>query len=159
VLPPGEYRFTRFKTNLISTATKRRLSGSANVTWGNYWSGKAEQITTSLTFKLPPQFTISISTNQTFARLTEGHFIARIFTTDFNYSASPRLSFSNLLQFDNRSRNLGWQSRMRWTLRPGSDVFVAFNQGWISEVDQRGSQRFRALDSKLSGKFQYSYRF
>ena len=46
-LPPGEYRFTRFRSNLLSTATKRRLSGSINLTCGNYWSGKAEQVTTA----------------------------------------------------------------------------------------------------------------
>jgi hypothetical protein len=159
VLLPGEYRFTRFKTNLFSTASKRRLSGNANITWGNYWSGEAEQITAALTYKLPPQLTVGLSTNQTFARLPEGRFIARIFTADVSYSASPRLSLSNLLQFDNRSRNLGWQSRIRWTLRPGNDVFVAFNQGWIQEEDVNGQLRFRPEDSKLSAKFQYSYRF
>ena len=26
-------------------------------TWGNYWSGKAEQVTTALTYRLPPRFT------------------------------------------------------------------------------------------------------
>ena len=33
-LLPGEYRFTRFRSNLLSTATKRRLSGSVNLTYG-----------------------------------------------------------------------------------------------------------------------------
>lgn len=157
-LLPGEYRFTRFRSNLLSTATKRRVSGSINLTYGGYWSGKAEQLTTSLTYKLPPQFTISLSTNQTFARLPEGRFIARIFTGNASYSISPSLSLSNLVQYDNRSRNLGWQSRLRWTLRPGNDLFVAFNQGWIQEEDGVG-RRFRSEDSKVSAKFQYSFRF
>jgi hypothetical protein len=157
-LLPGEYRFTRFRSNLLSTAAKRRLSGSINLMWGEYWSGHAEQVTTSLTFKMPPRATLSLSTNQTFARLPEGHFIARIFTSNVNVAASPRLSFSNLLQYDNRSRNLGWQSRMRWTLRPGNDIFLAFNQGWIEEEIDK-NLRFRAADTRLSGKVQYSFRF
>jgi hypothetical protein len=156
-LLPGEYRFTRFRSNLLSTAAKRRLSGSINLTYGGYWSGRAEQLTTSLTFKLPPRFTIAVSTNQTFARLPEGHFIARIFTTSASYAASPSLSLSNLVQYDNRSRNLGWQSRVRWTLQPGNDLFFAFNQGWIEE--DLGRLRFRTEDSKVSAKFQYSFRF
>jgi hypothetical protein len=156
-LLPGEYRFTRFRSNLLSTATKRRLSGSIKLTYGNYWSGKAEQVTTSLTYKLPPRFTIGVSTNQTFARLPEGHFIARIFTSNVSYAASPSLSLSNLIQYDNRSRNLGWQSRVRWTLQPGNDLFFAFNQGWIQE--DVGNTRFRTQDSKASAKFQYSFRF
>jgi hypothetical protein len=157
-LLPGEYRFTRFRSNLLSTATKRRLSGSINLTYGGYWSGKAEQVTTSLTYKVPPRFIVTVSTNQTFARLPEGHFIARIFTSNVSYSATPRLSLSNLVQYDNRSRNMGWQSRVRWTLQPGNDLFFAFNQGWIQD-QEGGSLRFHTQDSKVSAKFQYSLRF
>jgi hypothetical protein len=157
VLQPGEYRFTRFRSNLLSTATKRRVSGSVNLTYGGYWSGKAEQVTTNLTIKLPPRFTVTLGTNQTFARLPEGRFIARIFTSNLGYAVSPTLSLSNLVQYDNRSRNLGWQSRIRWTLQPGNDLFFAFNQGWI-QADP-GPRRFRTEDSRLSAKFQYSFRF
>jgi Domain of unknown function (DUF5916)/Carbohydrate family 9 binding domain-like len=156
-LLPGEYRFTRFRSNLLSTATKRRLSGSVNLMYGGYWSGNAEQVTASLTYKVPPRFTISVSTNQTFARLPEGDFTARIFTSNVNYAATPRLSLSNLIQYDNRSRNLGWQSRVRWTLQPGNDLFFAFNQGWIQE--DGGDLRFRTQDTKLSAKVQASFRF
>ena len=93
-LPPGEYRFTRFKSNLFTTAAKRPLSGSVNIFWGNYWSGEAEQVTAALTFKLPPRFTFTLNTNQTFARLPEGNFTARIFTSNIGYAASPRFSVS-----------------------------------------------------------------
>jgi hypothetical protein len=157
-LPPGEYRFTRFRSNAM-TAARRRLSGSVSVGSGSYWSGRAEQVTASLSFKLPPRFIASVSTNQTFARLPQGNFVARIFTSNIGFTASPALSFSNLIQYDNRSRNLGWQSRIRWTLRPGNDLFVAFNQGWIQEEHENRSMRFRVQDSKLSTKFQYSHRF
>ena len=155
-LSPGEYRFTRFR-NFFASATKRRLSGSVSVAWGNYWSGKAEQVTTAITYKLPPRFAISLNTNQTFARLPEGHFTARIVTSTVSYAASPLLSFSNLIQYDNRSKSLGWQSRARWTLRPGDDLFFSFQQGWIQE--ETGNLRFRAQDSKVSAKFQYTARF
>ncbi|HET9468917.1 MAG TPA: DUF5916 domain-containing protein [Vicinamibacterales bacterium] len=157
-LPPGEYRFTRFRSNAMSAA-RRRLSGSLSVGTGSYWSGRAEQVTASVGFKLPPRFIASLSTNQTFARLPEGRFTARIFTSSVGFTASPRLSFSNLIQYDNRSRNLGWQSRVRWTLTPGNDLFVAFNQGWVQEEHENRSLRFRAQDSRISTKFQYSHRF
>lgn len=157
VLQPGEYRFTRFKANLFNTASKRRLSGSVNVFWGKYWSGTAEQVTATVTYKLPPRVTVSASSNHTFATLPEGNFTARIMTMSGSYAASPSLSFSNLVQYDNRSRNLGWQSRVRWTHRPGNDLFLAFQQGWIQDTDE--GRRFRAQDQKLSAKFQYSVRF
>ena len=72
LLLPGEYRFTRFRSNLLSTATKRRLSASINFLYGGYWSGEAEQVIASAIYKLPPRLTLSVTTNQTFARLPEG---------------------------------------------------------------------------------------
>ena len=63
ILAPGEYRFTRFRSNLFSTAAKRRLSGSANVTLGQLLVGKGRAgATASITYKLPPRFTISLNT-------------------------------------------------------------------------------------------------
>lgn len=156
VLTAGEYRFTRWRFNLMS-ASKRRVQGNANFSFGNYWSGRGETLSTGLTFKLPPRFIVSVNTNQTFARLPEGNFIARILSSQASYTASPFLSLSNLVQYDNLTRNMGWQSRIRWTLQPGNDVFFVFNQGWIQ--DPAGGYRFDAQDSKMSAKIQYATRF
>jgi hypothetical protein len=156
ILPAGEYRFTRWRTNLQSAA-KRRLQGSLTWAFGNYWSGKADEITTSVQYKIPPRFTISFNTNQTFARLPQGNFVARIISGQVNYAVSPFLGLSNLVQYDNRSRNLGWQSRVRWILQPGNDLFFVLSQGWIQ--DPSGGYTFRSTDSKVSGKFQYTVRF
>jgi hypothetical protein len=125
VLPPGEYQFTRERFNFTSSA-RRRIQGSANFSFGRYWSGHAETLQTGLTFRLPPRFSFSLNTNQTFARLPQRNFVARVITSQVNFSPSPSLSFSNLIQYDNQSRNMGWQSRVRWIIRPGNDLLFAF---------------------------------
>jgi hypothetical protein len=158
ILPVGEYRFTRFRHQAASAA-RRRLTASLNVSHGPYWSGNAETVQTTVAYKLPPYFNISFTTNQTFARLPQGNFTARILSTTVSYSTSPRLTLSNLIQYDNRSRNMGWQSRARWTLQPGNDLFFVFGQGWIREDTLDGGERFRTLDTKVSTKLQYTARF
>jgi hypothetical protein len=100
---------------------------------------------------------MSAGWDQTFARLKEGNFVARVYTIRANYPVSPYLTFFNLVQFDNESRNMGWQSRVRWIVRPGNEMFVVFNQGWLQ--DEAGGFKFRASETKLSGKFQYTFRF
>ena len=82
-----------------------------------------------------------------------------IVTGSVAYAASPFVSLSNLIQYDNRSRNLGWQSRVRWTVQPGDDLFFVFNQGWIREETDAGTLRFSAQDRKISAKIQYAFRF
>lgn len=156
VLPVGEYRFTRFRSSW-ATAAKRPISASMNLQWGDFWSGTAEQVTASITYKLPPWMTLTTKADQTFAHLPEGNFIVRLLTADLDVAASPSLSWSNRIQYDNRSRNLNWQARLRYTLQPGQDVFLVFNQGWIQE--DLGDLRFRTEDRKISAKVQYTFRF
>jgi hypothetical protein len=98
-----------------------------------------------------------LNSNQTFARLPQGNFVARIISSQINYMASPFFSVSNLIQYDNQSRNLGLQSRVRWILRPGNDFFFVFSQGWIQ--DAAGGYRFTTQDSKVSSKLQYTFSF
>lgn len=156
VLPAGEYRFTPMRI-FFTSAQKRKLQGSFGITFGNFWSGTAQTIQTGLRYQLPPKFTISLNTNQTFARLPQGNFVARIASTQINYAVSPFLSFSNLVQFDNRSGNLGLQSRVRWTLEPGNDVFFIIGQGWVQELG--AFYDFRQRDTTLATKLQYTFRF
>ena len=156
VLPAGEYRFTPWRIMFMS-AQKRRIHGRVGFNFGNFWSGTATVIETALTYKLPPWFSISLNTNQTFASLPQGDFIARIYSAQVNYAVSSFLSLSNLIQFDNRSGNLGLQSRVRWTIEPGNDVFFIFGQGWVQDLE-RGYD-FRRQDSRLAMKFQYTFRF
>jgi hypothetical protein len=70
---------------------------------------------------------------------------------------SPLLTFFNLVQFDNQGTRLGWQSRVRWTLRPGNDVFLVFSQGWLQDVPRGLS--FHPTDTRIAGKVQYTFRF
>ena len=43
------------------------------------------------------------------------------------------MSFNNNLQYDNESRALGWQSRFRWTVTPGNDVFLVYSHNWVDD--------------------------
>ena len=156
VLPAGEYRFTPWRI-FFTSAQKRRIQGSIGFDVGNFWSGTAKMIQTGLSYKFPPYFSISLNTNQTFASLPQGSFIARIYSSRVDYAASPFLSVSSLIQFDNRSENLGLESRVRWTIEPGNDVFFIFGQGWVQDLE-RGYD-FRRQDSRLAMKCQYTFRF
>jgi hypothetical protein len=50
---------------------------------------------------------------------------------------SPDLSWANLVQYDSESRLLGLQSRFRWIVRPGNDLFLVVNRGWTRPEEGR----------------------
>jgi hypothetical protein len=154
-LPPGDYHFTRYRAE-VETAAKRPWQ--AFVTWwfGKYWSGNADEFSAQILFKFAPHFQAGISAAQTFARLPQGNFVARVWTLRADYAFSPFFTLANFLQYDNESRNLGWQSRLRWILKPGNDLFFVFNQGWEQEI---GGLTFRKVGTRATGKVQYTFRF
>ncbi|MBK9708149.1 MAG: carbohydrate binding family 9 domain-containing protein [Acidobacteria bacterium] len=156
ILPPGDYQFTRYRVE-FNTAAKRRWEIGATWWFGGYYSGHADEISTEFVYKIAPRFRFAIESSQTFASLKEGSFVARIFASRIDLAFSPFLTLSNLIQFDNETRNVGWQSRLRWILRPGNDFFLVFNQGW--EQNYRGGFNFRQAGTRLTGKMQYTFRF
>ena len=155
-LPVGDYRFTRYRAE-FETAPKRFLEAAVTWWFGSYWGGRADEIEAELIFKFAPHFQAGISAEQTFGRLPQGNFVARVWALKADYAFSPFLTIANFLQYDNESRNLGWQSRLRWIIKPGNDLFLVFNQGWEQE-EFRGI-KFRTAGTRLTGKLQYTFRF
>jgi hypothetical protein len=51
---------------------------------------------------------------------------------------------------------LGWQSRFRWILRPGNDLYFVYIHNWL---DDPLSSRIYTLDRRATSKISYTYRF
>jgi hypothetical protein len=154
-LPAGGYRFTRYRAE-VETAPKRPVQ--AFVTWwfGSYFSGRANEFEAEVLYKPNPHLQLGVTAEQTFARLPQGNFVARIWALRADYAFSPFFTVANFIQYDNESRNVGLQSRLRWILKPGNDLFLVFNQGWEQEL---GGLTFRRVGTRVTGKVQYTFRF
>ena len=76
--------------------------------------------------------------------------------------SDPELQFSqwislvNTVQFDTVSSVLGWQSRFRWILKPGNDLFLVYSQNWLEDL---GVNRFSTINRQAASKMQYTLRF
>jgi hypothetical protein len=53
------------------------------------------------------------------------------------------------------SQLLGWQSRLRWIVSPGNDLYVVYTHNWVD--DPVG--RFMTQDRIAAAKFVYTYRW
>jgi hypothetical protein len=54
------------------------------------------------------------------------------------------------------SRVLGWQSRYRWILKPGNDLYVVYTHNWVEDPVR---DRFGTLDRRAASKVLYTQRF
>jgi hypothetical protein len=78
----------------------------------------------------------------------------RIATARFELQLSPDISWNNLVQYDNGSDEINVQSRFRWTITPGSDLFLILNQGFIDEGNSFDAGRTEPL-VKLAWTFRF----
>ncbi|HJN82903.1 MAG: DUF5916 domain-containing protein [Verrucomicrobiota bacterium] len=50
------------------------------------------------------------------------------------YSFTPDLVLSNLIQYDDISNSMGVNSRLQWEYKPGAKMFFVVNQGYVDEM-------------------------
>jgi hypothetical protein len=153
IIPPGSYRWTRFRTE-VNTATKRPWVVDFAYRWGSFYGGTLRQYQPGLTVKPNTHVLVALQFERDEGALPQGDFVTQLFSARLAYNFSPNLSWSNLGQYDSQSRILGFQSRLRWTLRPGDDLFLVVSRGWFRRED--GS--FLPSFDKGSAKLQYTWR-
>ncbi len=72
-------------------------------------------------------------------------FTVHIATARFEIQLSPDVSWNNLVQYDNSSDEINLESRFRWTITPGSDLFLILSQGFVDENDHFEAERTEPL--------------
>ena len=87
-------------------------------------------------------------------RLPEGDFQVRSASAKITYTFTPDLQLGLLGQYDNISESLGVNFRVKWTPRPGNDIYFVINQGYDTSLDQ-----FRATTGDVTLKGTWTYRF
>jgi hypothetical protein len=138
----------------VSSATKRPWVVEAALWWGGFYGGSLRQLESQLTLKPSTHVALALQMERNDAQLPQGDFVAQVFSARLDYNASPNVTWSNLVQYDSDSRILGFQSRFRWILKPGSDLFLVVGRGWYRRFDGDYLPSF----DKGSVKLQYTIR-
>jgi len=155
VIPAGEYSFSEmfFATQM---GTHRKWSGNLNLQGGEYYDGDHFQYRGNLTWRPDRKFSADISFTVDDIKLPYGSFMLRQLGFTTVYSFSSTLAWSNLIQYDNISENLGINSRLHWIPKAGQQAFIVLNWGLI---DPDKDNSFDSTIADLSLKFNYTFRF
>jgi len=154
VIQPGSFRFTRYGLR-TETATKRPWVVNFNLGWGGFYNGTRRDLALELMLKPNQHLLLGLRAERNDVHLKEGNFFTQLFAVQADCNFTSNLSWANLVQYDNASRILGFQSRFRWILKPGNDLFLVWNRGWYRDFDQN----FTASFDRGTVKLQYTFRF
>jgi len=156
---PGQsdYTFTRYGVTL-NTANQRVVALRPRAEWGSFFSGNRSEY--AMGVDLRPRTGVRINTTYEYNRvaLPEGRFETRLLRVVADTQFTPFMFLVNNVQYDSVSRVLGWQSRYRWIVRPGNDVFLVYTHNWV-EDSLDVNTRLRTLDRRGAAKVVYTRRF
>ncbi|HEX6162813.1 MAG TPA: DUF5916 domain-containing protein [Vicinamibacterales bacterium] len=156
-LPAGsEYQFTRFRV-AGQTANKRIVSVQPRVEWGRFLSGHRRELALGMGIRPRPGVTVNLNYEFNDVDLPEGSFQTKLYRVVADTQFSAFMYLVNNVQYDSVSRVVGWQSRFRWILQPGNDIFFVYTHNWIDPLDP--SARFSTLDRRAAAKAVYTKRF
>ena len=154
IVPAGSYQWHIYRAE-ANTATRRRWVIDAAYWWGGFYGGTRKQTELGVTVKPNAHLSVAVRSDRNDIVLPEGRFSTQAVAARVDYNFTPNMSWQNLQQYDNESRLLSVQSRFRWILRPGNDLFFVVNSGWVKTFDDR----FESIFDRASSKLQYTLRF
>ena len=155
VLPAGPYDFTNVRLE-FATSRHRSVSIDTSYNFGEFYSGRYDDVNVGVTLKYKGYATLGFDANMVRGRLPEGNFSENVYQLKLDVFLSPDLGLMNYIQYDDISRLLGWNARLRWQISPGNEVYLVYNKNWERRWDP--TSRFHPLEGRGVFKISLSLR-
>ncbi len=153
MLPADDYRWSGYLLEL-HTSSSRPISLDVEHRAGTFYNGTRNDYGAGFSVRPSRHLNLGLFYELRDIDLEQGDFDVRLVSGRVNFAFSPSLSWTNVAQYDNKSRSVGFDSRVRWTVRPGNDLFIAVSQGYDFD-----DWRLHESSSQLIVKAGLSFRF
>ena len=152
-LPVGGYGFRDAGVS-YSFGQQRPVSGTVSIRLGRFWSGESKSLRLSRgRVEVTPQFSVEPSVSLNWVDLPQGRFATHVGRVRMNYTVSPRMFFSGLLQYNSSADIFSTNVRLRWEYSPGSELFVVYTEDRETDLlmpDRWSGLRNRGFVVKLN---------
>jgi hypothetical protein len=154
-LPVGGYNFADLRVGM-SFGQHRKLSGNVTAEHGTFYSGDRTAVSVSRgRVNVASQLSLEPTYSVNWVDLPQGSFTTHLVGSRVTYTMTPLMFTSALVQYNSASHAVMANVRLRWEYRPGSELFVVYNE----ERDTLG-RRFpdlanRAVIVKINRLFRF----
>jgi hypothetical protein len=128
IVPAGSYDWNSVRT-AYSLGQQRTLSGTVAAGWSSFYGGTRVETTYSGRIGFSPRFAVEPAVTLNWVDLPYGSFTARLITSRFIVTPTPRLSVTGLVQVNASADTASSSVRLRWEYIPGSELFLVYSDG------------------------------
>ena len=128
VLPTGGYAFDDFEMG-YSMGTQRRRAVNLTLQRGDFYNGTRTAIGLNRgRFQISNQLFIEPGYSINRVELVQGSFTTHLGSSRITYTMTPLMFTSALVQYNSGNNSVSVNARLRWEYRPGSELFVVYNE-------------------------------
>ncbi len=146
---PGNYRFGDWRFSFSSNPS-RRMYYTVAYSPQTFYDGDRTDVSLRLGFRWTHQFSSQAGYTRNEVDLPAGSFDVDVGSLRLDYSLSPTMSLQSLTQYNSSTELWSTSARLRYTFRPGSDIYVVYDE---LRRDQIGFEEVR--DRQLILKLTY----
>ena len=156
--PVGGYSFRDVEAT-YSPGAQHRLNGTFTLRAGEYFSGDIRTVGFSRgRVELTRQFSLEPSVSVNWIDTPLGSFRTDLVVSRVNYTFTPRMFFSGLIQYNSSTDTISNNLRLRWEYSPGSELFVVYTEDRDTDPlrpDRYAELRNRGFVVKVNRLFRF----
>ncbi|MFQ6046281.1 MAG: hypothetical protein ACE5PT_07980, partial [Gemmatimonadales bacterium] len=145
-IPADTYWFTRWAAD-ASSYRARPLSGSVEVSGGQFYLGSRLSVAAGVRWKLDRHLSLSGDWERNRIELFGDVFRVDQAAARLDFAVSPKLFGAVAGQWNSEDDEVILNFRLNWIPQPGSDLFLVINQ--MADVESRWTSRRTTMLSKL----------
>jgi hypothetical protein len=154
-IQPGLYEFDQLNLSVF-TGNQRKFGMGMFINDGEFYDGDRFSVGGNFGWRPNRHFRTNINYQYNDISFGETRFITRVVRLQLDVVFSSRLSWINLIQYDNVSETIGLNSRLHWIPEAGREAFLVLNHN-VNDPD--GNNTFHSSFNELTLKYSYTFRF
>jgi hypothetical protein len=154
-IPAGLYSFGTINVG-VRTGNQRAITGGLFFNSGSFYDGDRVGVNAMFGWRPSRHFRTSINYQYNDVSLPYGDFVVRVLRWSIETIFSSKVSWINLIQYDNMSETVGINSRLHWVPQAGREGFLVLNHN-LNDFDH--DNVFRSSFSEITLKYGYTFRF
>jgi hypothetical protein len=158
VIPAGDYHYSRYRMEVVSAGYRPWQLGGT-VWFGGFFDGTLTETKAFAKYTTPAgHLQLEVGIEQNRGNLAGGDFNINIGQFKVVYAFTPDMVLSSNIQYDSESRDVGANSRFRWTIKPGTDLFIVWNRGWQRPFDSENPFGMETVSDQIAAKLRWTFR-
>ena len=145
----SSYKFTDVELGYRSDQRKK-FNFDSKISYGSFYNGTKFAVENEFKWRKQPIFNASMIVNFNAIKLPEPYSSKDIWliSPKLDFTFTKTLFWTTFVQYNSQGENLGVNSRLQWRFAPLSDLYIVYNDNYIST--DNFSPRYRSFNLKLT---------